>query len=211
MHFFLKSKIRLKRLKQLLYCYIMTLYLYGKPDFQWQLHIRNSNCNYVLRQCSLDVFKRSFVNCSIFSLELLLIFLGMQCVIVLSIIILVAWIFNKVSVSVCATNPLLLVYKNLHFYDDFTAIVEVCMAIGHFQLIIGRICWSKVLLSFVFADGSQCILVEYFSLVLSVSYAFVWFANTVYQKTSRTSENKWWKLHHYTLLPQLSEVALCYH
>jgi len=30
--------------------------------------LRNSNCNYVLPQCSLDVFKRSYVNWSIFSL-----------------------------------------------------------------------------------------------------------------------------------------------
>jgi len=30
--------------------------------------LRNSNCNYVLPQCSFDVFKRSFVNWSIFSL-----------------------------------------------------------------------------------------------------------------------------------------------
>ena len=30
--------------------------------------LRNNNCNYVLHQCSLDVFKRSYVNWSIFSL-----------------------------------------------------------------------------------------------------------------------------------------------
>ena len=30
--------------------------------------LRNSNCNYVLPQCSFDAFKRSFVNWSIFSL-----------------------------------------------------------------------------------------------------------------------------------------------
>jgi len=36
--------------------------------------LRKSQCKYVLPQCNLDVFKRSFVNRSIFSLQLLCVF-----------------------------------------------------------------------------------------------------------------------------------------
>jgi len=48
--------------------FIRFTYLLLPPKKITDYKLKNSNCNYVLPQCSLDVFKRSFVNWSIFSL-----------------------------------------------------------------------------------------------------------------------------------------------